>query len=568
MRTIVQEKQWRIAASQPELQNQLAKELGVSPVIAQVLINRNITTSAIAKNFISKDLNSLHDPFLMPDMDKISTRIIKAIKHKEKITVYGDYDADGLCSTALLLKIINELGNLECNYYLPSRQDEGYGLNKEAIHKCWKNGTQLLITVDCGISSASEIDYANSLGMEVIITDHHTPSGPLPKCIGIINPKLGDSQYPNKNLAGVGVVYKLIEALSTKIKLTNITQHLDLVALGTIADIVEMSGENRILVHYGLKSLKETSKMGIRKLKEYLKLDNDIQTGHVAFRLAPRLNASGRLYNAEASLKLLLAEEPEEAEQLVKILNKNNYERQRLEEEVLKSALEQVELKFNFNTDKIIVIENRNWPSGVIGIVASRLVSKYHRPAIVITIENGRGKGSGRSIKNFHLLDALQACKDHFIKFGGHAHAAGISIEEILIPSFREKINEYAEAVLTSQDLIPSLEIDAILGFKDITFSLIDQLENLAPFGYGNSKPLFLSQNLQLYKEPQIVGKNHLKIWLKSEGKVIEAIGFGMADWFNQFDEFRTVDLVYRPNINTWQDKQIMQLHIQDMRLN
>lgn len=568
MRTIVQEKQWRIAASQPEQKKQLVKELGISPVIAQVLINRNITTPDTAKDFLSKDLNSLHDPFLMPDMDKITTRIIKAIQNKEKITIYGDYDADGLCSTALLLKIINELGGSDCNYYLPSRQDEGYGLNKEAIHKCWKNGTQLLITVDCGISSPSEIDYANSLGMEVIITDHHTPSGPLPKCIGIINPKLEDSQYPNKNLAGVGVVYKLIEALSKKTKLTSITQHLDLVALGTIADIVEMSGENRILVHYGLKSLKETSKIGIKKLKKYLKLDSDIQTGHVAFRLAPRLNASGRLYNAEASLRLLLAEEAEESEELVKILNKNNYERQRLEEEVLKSALEQVELKFNFNTDKIIVIENRNWPSGVIGIVASRLVTKYHRPAIVITIENGLGKGSGRSIKNFNLLNALQACKDHFIRFGGHAYAAGISIEEILIPSFREKINEYAETVLTPQDLIPCLEIDALLGFKDITFSLIDQLENLAPFGYGNPKPLFLSQNLELYKEPQIVGKSHLKMWLKSEGRVIEVIGFGMADWLKQFDEFRTIDLVYRPNINTWQDKQIIQLHVQDMKLN
>lgn len=567
MRTILREKQWQIKAPNEVLQEQFVTGLDISPVIAQILINRNIQSLDSAKSFVSKDIDSIHDPFLFQDMDKITNRIIKAINNKEKITVYGDYDADGLCSTALLIRVLCDL-YANCRYYLPNRFEEGYGLNKEAIHKCHEDGTKLLITVDCGISSIEEIDFANSLGMETIITDHHTPSDNIPKCLGVLNPKIDDSNYPFCDLAGVGVVYKLVQAIAKKTNLPNINQHLDLVALGTIADIVPITGENRILVHYGLQTLKETNKIGIQKLKERVKLSNDIQTGHVAFRLAPRLNASGRLKSAENSIKLLLSNDETESLKLAKILDAENYERQRLEQEVLKSALEQVELKFNFNTDKVIVIENRNWPAGVIGIVASRLVNQYHRPAIVITVEDGLGKGSGRSIKNFNLLESLNACKDYFKKFGGHVYAAGIQIEELLIPSFREKINEYADTVLTQKDLIPTLEIDLNLSFRDITFELIDKLQELAPFGYSNPKPLFLSQNLQVYRGPEIVGKDHLKVWFKSEGKILEAIGFGMAEWIDHFDEFRTVDLVHRLTINTWHDKQTIQLQIQDMKLN
>jgi len=569
MKTIVQEKHWKIAASNPKLQAQLASKLGISTITAQLLINRGITNVQEAKIFLAKDIKSAFDPFLMKDMDKVTDRIIKAVKRKEKITVYGDYDADGLCSTALLLRFLKSLGTKQYSYYLPNRKDEGYGLNKDAIDKCREDGTQLLITVDCGISSRKEIAYANSFGIDCIVTDHHTPPNSLPECIGILNPKLPGCKYPYNDLAGVGVVYKLIQALAKKNNSAdNLTEYLDLVALGTIADVVPITGENRIFTYHGLKQLENTKNTGIQKLKKSISLDGEIQTGHVAFKLAPRLNASGRLFSAEDSLKLLLTEDEAEAGELAKKLNKNNYERRQIENEVLESALQQVKRKFNFNTDKVIVIENRNWPVGVIGIVAGRLASRYHRPAIVISVENGIGKGSGRSTKNFHLLNALNVCKDFFLNFGGHAHAAGISIEEALIPAFIEKINEYAETVLLPESLDPELDIDTEVFFPGITYELIDQIDTLSPFGLNNPKPLLFSSNLELYREPQVVGKKHLKMWLKSRGKVFEAIGFGMGERINEFYEFHTIDLVYRPEINTWQNRQIIQLRIQDMRLN
>jgi len=301
------------------------------------------------------------------------------------------------------------------------------------------------------------------------------------------------------------------------------------VALGTIADIVPITGENRILTQHGLDKLKETNKIGLRKLKEIVGIHSDLQTGHVAFRLAPRLNASGRLSTAENSIRLLLTGEEKEATQLSQILNQNNWERQKLEQQVLAEALEQAERTTNFNEDKVIVVASENWPVGVIGIVASRIVNRYHRPAIVISLENGIGKGSCRSIRTFHLLNALEHCREHFIKFGGHAYAAGLNIEEILIPSLRDKINTYAASVLKNEDLIPQINIDCAVDFKDISFEFIEELEKLAPFGYNNPKPVFISENLELYRDPIIVGKNHLKLWVKASGRALEAIGFGMG---------------------------------------
>lgn len=552
MRALLREKNWHVIPSQPEQVSKLAKDLGISPITAQILINRGVDDPDY---FLKKDITKLHSPFLMEDMDKAVKRILRAIEDKEKITIYGDYDADGICGTALLISVIKNAG-----YYLPNRMEEGYGLNKEAIQRCSENGARLLITVDCGISGREEIEYANSLGIDVIVTDHHSPVGELPRCLAILNPKV--SKYPYKDLSGTGVAYKLAEALIGE----DAKIHLDLVALGTIADIVPITGENRILVHHGLKALENTKRPGLVKLKEKAGVDKDIQTGHVAFRLAPRINAAGRLAAADAAIKLLLIEDEIEAVELSDILNSNNRERQKIEQEVLKGALEQMELRFNFNTDKVIVLENRDWPSGVIGIVAGRIANQYHRPCIIISLENGYGKGSGRSIKNFHLLHALESCGDHLLKFGGHAHAAGLSIEEILIPSFREKINRHAETVLSPDDLVPQIEIDAEADFRKISYEFLKQLDMLEPYGYSNPKPALVSYGLELYREPKIVGKEHLKFWVKSSGRVFEAIGFGMADYISLFDEFNKIDMVYRPQINTWGNRDMIQLQVLDMR--
>jgi single-stranded-DNA-specific exonuclease len=566
MKIMVREKNWQILPPNLELQNKISSELKIFPLTAQILINRGITNIQDANNFIKKDLSFLYNPFIFSDMEQITERVISAIKNKEKITVYGDYDADGICATALLFLSLMELG-ADCNYYLPNRIDEGYGLNNEAILKCKETGTKLLITVDCGISAKKEIEYAKSLAIDVIITDHHEPPKEIPECIGILNPKLQGSKYPFKNLAGVGVAYKLIDAISRKTGKLDPNEHLDLVALGTVADIVPLTGENRILVHHGLKKLESTNKLGLVKLKEKSGVDKDIQAGHIAFRLAPRINAAGRLSNAETAIKLMLTQNESEAEEHSHTLNKNNRERQKIEKEVLEKAVEQIESKFNFNTEKIIVLDAQNWPSGVIGIVAGRIVNQYYRPCIIISVENGLGKGSGRSIKNFHLLDALHSCSAHLIKFGGHAHAAGLSIEELLIQPFREKINEYAANNLKTEDLMPSIEIDAETKLKNISFELIEQLEALEPFGYDNPKPCFIAKDLQLYGDPQIVGEEHLKFKVKSEGRIFDAIGFGMADYFSFFDESSTLDIIYRPQINNWMNKKTIQLQIVDLKI-
>lgn len=566
MKTLVKERNWQIYPTNPELQNKLVAELKTTSAIAQILINRGVKTTKDAKKFLNKDISLLHDPFLMENMDKAVHRILKAIKGKENITIYGDYDTDGICATALLYLVLQELG-AKCNYYLPNRMEEGYGLNNDAIDKCRGHGTTLLITVDCGISSFDEIAHANSLKTDVIVTDHHSPLGRLPEAYALINPKIETCKYPYKDLAGVGVVYKLAQALVSKTKPLDLNQHLDLVALGTIADIVPISGENRILTHHGLNTLKDTNKIGIQKLKQLVGIDKDIQTGHVAFRLAPRLNASGRLSTAENGIRILLTTDTKEAAELAQILNKKNWERQKIEQQLLKEAIEQVETKINFNTDKVIVVAKENWPIGVVGIIASRLVSRYHRPAIVISLENGLGKGSGRSIKSFHLLEALQSCQDHFRKFGGHAYAAGISIEEILIDSFREKINEYANAILKKKDLIPQIEIDTKIDLDKLSYEFLEQLEQLAPFGYHNPKPVFMTDKLELHRDPVIVGKNHLKLWVKSDGRAFEAIGFSMGERIEEFYEYHKIALVYRPQINTWQNRQTIQLHLEDLKL-
>ena len=566
MVTVMREKKWLVRPPRPREQAAIASGLGVSSVTARILVNRNITNLQDGHRFLNNKIDHLYNPFLFSCMDKITSRIGKAIRAGKHITVYGDYDADGICGTALLVLVLKELG-AHCDYYLPHREEEGYGLNQEAIRKCRKSGTDLLITTDCGTGSTVEVDYALSIGMEVIITDHHSPSGPIPQCTGVINPKLSDCPYPYKELAGVGVAYKLAQALSEKVKPIDVTKHLDLVAIGSIADIVPLTGENRILVHHGLQVLRDTSKIGLQALKLKSGVIGNVQTNHVAFRLAPRINAAGRMDSAESALKLLLTSDPATAKQLSNLLDTSNRERQKIERRVSKDALRELELKFNVNSDKVIVLENDNWPVGVIGIVASRIARQYNRPCIIINVTDKIGKGSGRSIRSFHLLDALKSCTDHLLRFGGHAFAAGLSIEEILIPSFRQKINQYANSVLTPDDLIPQIEIDAEASFLDLSFDFIEQLNILEPFGRGNPDPLLVSRGLQLYRDPIIVGKNHLKVWLKSGKRVFEAIGFGMGDYISLFNESNQVDLVFRPRTNTWNNKEIIQLHIVDMKV-
>ena len=565
MKAVLQEKKWHILPFNKDIVSKLSKGLKIPAALAAVLANRDIQNVQNANNYLSKSLKNTYDPYIFKHIDKIVNRILSAVKKNELITVYGDYDVDGICSTAILYSTLKEIG-AKCQYYLPCR-DEGYGLNSKAIKKCSEQGTKLIITVDCGINNCAEIKFAGSIGIDIIVTDHHVPGKNLPECIGIMNPKLADSPYPYKDLAGVGIAYKLSEAIAKKFPGTDVTQHLDLVGLGTIADVVPLTGENHIFAFHGLEAIKNTKKIGLQYLKKKSGIEREVYAGQVAFRLAPRINAAGRLDTAEPAIKLLLTKDEKEAKEFSNVLDSNNKERQKLEKDVLDNAIEQIERTFNFNSDKIIVLDNNNWPKGVIGIVASRIVNRYYRPCILISVEEGMGRGSCRSINNFNILSALDACNEHLKEYGGHSHAAGLGIEEILIDSFRDKINQYAEMTINTDDLVPRLIIDSEISFNDITFNLIEQLDKLSPYGYGNPKPTFVSKGLELYREPKIVGDKHLKFWLKSQGRVFEAIGFDMSEYISLLDEFTNLDIVYNLHINNWKDKQIIQLHIQDIKL-
>lgn len=544
---------------------ELAKTLQILPVTAQILISRGITKPYEAKKFISPEINDFHDPFLMKDLDKAVERIKLALNKKEKILVYGDYDVDGITSVVLLMHALNPYTS-NLIYYLPHRLEEGYGVSKKGIEFAHSEGVQLIITGDCGISAITEIEYANSLSIDVIVTDHHEMKAKLPSAFAIINPKQSDCFYPDKNLAGVGVVMKLVQGLMKEgYSDIDLNTLLEFACLGTVADIVPMIGENRVIVKYGLKQLERTQNVGLKALIKVCGLEGkEISTGDIGFKLAPRINAMGRLENGGLVIKLLLTQSPQEARKIAKILNEHNIKRQNIQEIILQEVVESIKIEHD---KKIIVVANDNWHAGVIGIVASRIVNKCYRPTIIISCQDGLGKGSGRSISNFHLLNALNHCHDLLETYGGHEQAAGLTILPDKIDEFRQKINDYAQEVLQDTDLRPSLNVMQV-PIKDINFQLINEIEDLlSPFGIGNPKPVFSTNNLEVLDKPMIVGNNHLKMKVKDISTVVttEAIGFNMGDKISSLRNSNLIDLAYIPQINTWQDRQSVQLNIKDI---
>ena len=552
----------KISRPNVEQQNKLSCALGISRVLAQVLINRGLSDIKQAEKFLRSDLNDLNDPWSFPDMARVVARIKEAAARKERVLILGDYDVDGITSVALLKETLKSIG-IEAQHYIPHRLKEGYGLTSEIVAKIKDSNSGLIITADCGTNSFKEIQVLREWGIDVIVTDHHEASiRNLPKAVGIINPKVsGEKVF--KDLAGVGVAFKLCQALSEK----NLFEKLDLVALGTVADVVPLLDENRIIARFGLANLSRTKRYGLKALMRSSRLrKRPITTEMVSFILGPRLNASGRMDHAELSLRLLLSEQESEADKLAEALERCNRQRQEVEGKILQEALGIIEKEIDFKKHKIIVLAKESWHEGVLGVVAARLTERFNRPTILISLGQKLCKGSGRSIDNFHLFKALVNCSGYLKSFGGHAHAAGLLIDRDNIDAFREQINRFAHQCLMLEDLLPSLDIEAELNLANLDFEVVRQLEMLEPFGPGNPPPLFFTRNLKLKGQPQILSRETLKFWVTDQnGSIFPAIGFGMAAFRENLIKAEFIDLVYIPRIDNWASYMGIILEIEDI---
>jgi len=553
-----------------EIINEYADQLNSSPVLARILLNRGIENIETARRFLNPELSHLHDPFLLAGMQDAVERIAAAISNKEKILIHGDYDVDGTTATSMLLLFFRNLGQ-SVDFYIPDRLLEGYGLSEKGMVFAKGNGCGLIITVDCGITAVDEVKFANELGIDVIICDHHQPAEDLPSATAILNPKRPDCTYPFKELAGVGVAYKLVQALRSYLSLddSNVLEFLGLVSIGSSADIVPLVDENRVIVKHGLQSLSQPNNIGLSALIDSSGLtDCEIGTGQVVFVLAPRINAVGRMGDAGRAVRLLTSDNKQQAKNIATILESENRHRKSIDEETFSEAYEIVENNFNPEEENVFVLHKNGWHPGVIGIVASRLVEKFYRPTIMIaTDENGQGRGSARSIAGFNIYEALKECEDLMVSFGGHKYAAGLTVEIENIPLLREKLSQVAYERLTADLLKPKLSIDSEIRFREIDWQLIKLINRMAPFGPQNMRPLFLSKGLQVVGTPSVVGKNHLKLKVRQDGIVMDAIGFSLGEKIYRISPgAQDVEMVYIIDENEYQGRKTIQLRVKDLR--
>lgn len=546
---------------------EVAEKNNISELLAKVLLGRGIETDADIDDFLHPKIQDLYDPFLLNDMEKAVTAIIDSCNKKEKITIYGDYDVDGITSTAILKKFFADM-EVDSDYYLPSRLEEGYGLNNEALEKIAKNGTKLLITVDCGISAYEEVEYAKKLGMKVIVTDHHECPEKLPDAVAVVDAKRKDNTYPFVSLAGVGVTFKLIQAISLKLELDRkrYLKYIDIVALGTIADIVPLIDENRIIVKYGLILMRETRNVGLQALirvSGYERGDN-LNSTAISFGVAPRMNASGRMGKADLALQLLLEDDIEKAYKIALELSETNKERQNVEKEIIEQAMAIIEKDKLYERD-IIVIAKEKWHHGVIGIVASKITELYYKPTILISINDGIGKGSGRSIEGFDLHDALTKCQDKLVRFGGHEMAIGLTINENSINEFKEIIEKIANES-NVKELFPTIKVDAEVSAKNISHQLIKEIDLLKPFGESNMPPIFVYKGLKVEAVRFLSNDKHLKLSLKDESNVFEAIAFNIGKKGHSVRIGDKLDVLHTIETNFFNGIEKIQMNIKDLK--
>ncbi|MBK7090703.1 MAG: single-stranded-DNA-specific exonuclease RecJ [bacterium] len=560
--------QW-VVAPEPDfrLVDDIAQKVNLPPLVVKILVSRNMTDPVVIDKFINPNMSDLVDPFLIPGMEAGVERTIQALQENETIMIYGDYDVDGITAASLMFLVLNKLG-ANVHYYLPNRLVEGYGLSEEGIIEAERKGASLIISVDTGITAGKEVEYAKEKFIDCVITDHHEPGETLPNAAAVVNPKLGPSI--GRELAGVGVAFKFAQGLYSRLgqDQTELYEHLDLVALGTSADVVPLVNENRILTSFGIGQIMRSSKPGLKSLVfECDLMGKEITTSQIVFIIAPRINAVGRLGGAEKAIKLLTTKDTQTASSIAKFLEIENRRRKSIDENTLEEALGQIEKSVDLENDKAIVLHSEGWHQGVIGIVASRLVEKYYLPTVLIAVDNNEGKGSGRSIPGFHLHDALKSCEDLLLRYGGHKYAAGMSIAPERIKEFQQRFKRVAATQLNPEDLIRKLHIDAELDLDDIDFDLVDTLERFAPFGPENMKTVFITRNLEIVGSPQVVGRNHLRMRVRSGRKVFDVIGFGFGDYAEQLSMHGVdFDMAYVIEKNIHNGVTKIQLRVKDIR--
>ena len=569
--------QWQVADPAPAVRDRLAADLSRSPLFCQILVNRGITDADAARTFLAPSLHDLHDPYLILGMDTAVRRIVAAVQQGEPMAVYGDYDVDGVTGTALLLAFFEALG-LQVASYIPERQGEGYGLNAEAMRQLAQRGTRLLITVDCGSTAVAEVALARELDVDTIITDHHQPPDTLPAALAVLNPHQPGCGYPNKHLCGVGLVFKLLTALRAAMRqsgvlrerLPNLKRHLDLVALGTIADVTPIRGENRVIVHYGLQELTQTRKPGLQALRQVSgRQDKAASVGEVGFQLAPRLNASGRLGSAAQSLDLLMARDPAEAERLAALLDEVNQQRRTLQQNVEQAVHERIGQQYGGTPPAAIVLGDADWHLGVVGIVAARIAETYHRPTFLLQINGDTARGSGRSIPAFDLYGGLQHCAAWLQQFGGHRYAAGLTMAAEHLPALQEAFIRYADDRLGADDLRPVLRLDAGVSLADVTEPLVHDLAALAPHGSGNPVPVLAAYGVRLASPVRRLGQEgqHARFRVEQDGAGLEAIAFQQGDRVAEAAAGGgALDVAFTPVINTWRDRRTLELQVRDVR--
>lgn len=547
--------------------DEICSNHNISEVTSKLLINRKITNKDDINKFLNPSFDGFHDPFILKDMDIAVNRIMKCRNTDASIMVYGDYDVDGITSTSILYMFLKKQG-FDVQYYIPDRLKEGYGLNKEAIKKIFDNGKNLIITVDTGIAAIDEVEYANNLGIDIIVTDHHEVQDQIPKAVAVIDPKRKNCEYPFDMLAGVGVTFKLIHALSLRLNVEDeIWNYIDVVAVGTVADIVPLVDENRIIVKNAFETMPSTNNKGLKALLDVIGYTSDqkITSSTIGYRIGPRLNAAGRLGDAKRGVRLFTTDNKDEAQKIAKELDGENANRQQLEAEILEQAIEIIEKNIDIENTKVIVIKNENWHHGVIGIVSSRITEKYYRPSIILCVEDGVASGSARSVEGFSIFDALIHCRGYLDKFGGHEMAAGLSMDVKMVEKLSLEINKYAVTVMQKETLIPKLMIEAQLKDKDINLSLLDELAILRPFGMGNKTPIF--SYVSSVSNVRAIGKeqNHLKLTLASSEKMVDCIGFNYGYLKSEVYKGSKIEIAGQLEKNEWNNVVKPQLIIKDL---
>ena len=566
-------KRWIVREQSTPSVASLARVLAVSPTVAALLISRGCPDEQSARRFLQPSYEQLHDPYLMLGMSEAVPRLLKAIDSGELILVYGDYDVDGTTGTAVLLRALNLLG-ARTGFHVPHRFTEGYGIQQAALQRAVAEGYKLAISVDCGIRAHAPLYWARDNGLDVIVTDHHLPDDSeggegVPPAYAVLNPNQGGCNYPDKNLAGVGVAFKLVDALFREQgRQSQVNAFLKIVAIGTVADVAKLTGENRTIVALGLKDLPKATNPGLRALMEVAGCGDGagLTAYDIGFRLGPRINAAGRMDAARAVVELFSTRDHEEARRLAMHLDTRNQERKQVQQQIVELAIAELEgAEVESVNSYVAVIAGEGWHRGVIGIAASKISERINRPCVVLSIDGDVAHGSGRSIEPYHLLNGLTACADLFEKFGGHSHAAGITMKPDHISELRRRLNEHAASCLTDEDLQPCVYIDAELPTQEITFELIGELQALEPYGAGNPRPVFLARNLCILCEPRLIGQRHLKLSVAGpKGRPLEAI------WWNGAERISAVkngvEMAYTIETSNWTGETFLQLSVQDVR--